>query len=125
MTSKTENTVKGRAGEALAAHYLCTKGHRLLSRNYKKKTGEIDLITKQGDTVVFTEVKLRRTLKFGSPAQAVDYRKQQRIIKTALWYLQEKNLFDYNVRFDIIEILGDPSADVKVNHIENAFLMQE
>lgn len=74
--------------------------------------------------MVFTEVKLRTTDAYGTPAQAVDYRRQQRMIKTALWYLQENSLFDWNVRFDVVEISGAPDSGYSVNHIENAFLME-
>lgn len=121
---KKYNKQKGDRGEAIAARYLKEKGHVIRTHNYRKKTGEIDLISQIGDTVVFTEVKLRTTNAYGTPAQAVDRRRQQRMIKTALWYLQENDLFDWNVRFDVVEILGNPEAACEVNHIENAFLME-
>lgn len=121
---KKYNKQKGDLGETLAADYLKEKGHLLLAQNYKKKTGEIDLITQADETIVFTEVKLRQTTAFGTPAQAVDYKRQQRLIKTALWYLQENNRFQYNVRFDVIELIRQKSGSYALNHIENAFLME-
>ncbi|MEG0075644.1 MAG: YraN family protein [Eubacterium sp.] len=121
---KKQNNEKGRDGENLASVYLSEKGHCILARNYRKRTGEIDIISCYRETIIFTEVKLRRTINYGTPAQAVNDRKQQHIIKTALWYLQEKKLFDCNVRFDIIEILGEPIVGYSINHIENAFLME-
>ena len=121
---KKDNKQKGDRGEAIAARYLKEKGHVLRARNYRKATGEIDLISQVGETVVFTEVKLRTTDAYGTPAQAVDYRRQQRMIRTALWYLQENSLFDWNVRFDVVEISGAPDSGYSVNHIENAFLME-
>ena len=114
---KKYNKQKGDRGEAIAAQYLKEKGHVLRARNYRKATGEIDLISQAGETVAFTEA-------YGTPAQAVDYRRQQRMIKTALWYLQENSLFDWNVRFDVVEISGAPDSGYSVNHIENAFLME-
>lgn len=120
---KKDNKQKGDRGEAMAARYLKEKGHVLRARNYRRKTGEIDLVSQIGETLVFTEVKLRTTDAYGTPAQAVDSRRQQRMIKTALWYLQENSLFDWNVRFDVVEISVDPDSGYSVNHIENAFLM--
>ncbi|MEG2419708.1 MAG: YraN family protein, partial [Eubacterium sp.] len=83
---------------------------------------EVDLITRLGDTIVFTEVKYRSGLTYGTPGQAVDYRKQRHIIKTALHYIKQKHLFQENVRFDVIELL-DSKDGLIANHIENAFLM--
>ncbi|WP_195267063.1 YraN family protein [Eubacterium sp. 1001713B170207_170306_E7] len=120
---KKYNKQKGDHGEDMAARYLQAKGHVILTRNYRKKTGEIDLISQIGETVVFTEVKLRTTEAYGTPAQAVDYRRQQRLAKTALWYLQENDLFNWNARFDVVEILGSLERGYTVNHIENAFLI--
>lgn len=122
---KKYNKQKGDQGEALAAEYLKKKGHLSLTQNYKKRTGEIDLITKEAETIVFTEVKLRETTAFGTPSQAVDYKRQQRLIKTALWYLQENNLFQNNVRFDVVELMRQNNGEYAINHIENAFLIEK
>ncbi|MEG1432960.1 MULTISPECIES: YraN family protein [Eubacterium] len=120
--SKKANKKKGDWGECQALDILIGKGHCLLAKNYRCKMGEVDLITRLGDTIVFTEVKYRSGLTYGTPGQAVDYRKQRHIIKTALHYIKQKHLFQENVRFDVIELL-DSKDGLIANHIENAFLM--
>lgn len=120
--SKEKNKDKGDWGEAQARRYLVKNGHCILAQNYKKKTGEIDIISSIGDTIVFTEVKYRRSLAYGTPGQAVDVKRQRRMAKTALLYLQSMALFEKNVRFDVIEIY---QAEGKhwLRQIKNAFEM--
>ena len=108
---------KGSRYEDLAASFCTGKGMRVLERNYRRKTGEIDLICQDGPVLVFAEVKFRKGLQNGFPEEAVNYGKQQRIYRTAEWYLQEKRLPpDTPCRFDVISILGSD-----ITHIENAF----
>ena len=106
----------GGQGEADAQAYLTQKGLDVVETNYRRRTGEIDLVARQGETVVFVEVKRRVNLRYGRPAEAVTRAKQARILRTALLYLQEKCLWDCPVRFDVIEML--PGT---IRHIENAF----
>lgn len=121
---KKDNRKKGQLGEKLAADYLIkTKGHRLIQSNYHCSRGEIDLITETGKTLVFSEVKFRRDVRFGLPAQAVDFRKQRHIIQTALWYLHEERIDNKNIRFDVIELI-DRDGKYWIRHHENAFQMQ-
>lgn len=108
---------KGSRYEEIAASFCIAKGYRLLEKNYRRKTGEIDLILQDGRTVVFTEVKFRSRTRNGFPEEAVNSAKQQRIYRTAEWYLNEMHLPpDTPCRFDVISIL-----DSRVEHIENAF----
>ncbi len=110
------NTSKiGRIGEMKARAFLKFKLYKILECNYKRRTGEIDIIAKKGEYIVFIEVKYRKNLKMGYPLEAVDFKKQERIRKTAMVYLAEKGL-ECDVRFDCVEILGN-----KISHIENAF----
>lgn len=103
--------------EEIASEYLIRKGHRILCRNYRIRTGEIDLITKDGHYIVFCEVKYRRTLEKGYGYEAVGYYKQQRIVRTAQHYLLTNGYSeDTPCRFDVLSILGD-----EITHIENAF----
>ncbi|WP_243136687.1 YraN family protein [Acetobacterium paludosum] len=118
---KTHNVKKGNQGEELAAAFLENANHRIRERNYKKPSGEVDLITEDGDTIVFVEVKYRRNLQYGYPREAVNRSKQKRILKTALWYLKEKKIADYNIRFDVIEIYFEDDGQQIINHFENAF----
>ena len=118
---KTHNIKKGNAGEALAVKFLKNANHLICFQNYKKLSGEIDLITQDGETLVFVEVKYRKNLDYGYPREAVNRSKQKRIAKTALWYLKEKRLDDVNVRFDVIEIYYLADGEQVINHFENAF----
>ena len=108
--------IEGAIGEQDAKEYLEDKGYKILERNFKDRFGEIDIIAKKKDCFVFVEVKARQTDKFGRPGEFVTIDKQTKIKKTALAWLQKKNLIDADIRFDVIEILGD-----QINLIENAF----
>ena len=106
--------------------FLKQKGYQIIERNYRSAWGEIDLVVQDGDVLAFVEVKTRRSLKFGAPQLAVTNSKQRKISKTALQYLQEKELFDYVCRFDVISIVfpPDPSEPI-IEHIEHAFELSE
>ena len=106
----------GSQGEADARAFLTRKGVKVLETNYRRPTGEIDIIARQGKTVLFVEVKRRSSLRYGRPAEAVDRAKQAHILRTAMLYLQEKGISDAPLRFDVIEVLPD-----SIRHIENAF----
>lgn len=105
----------GKVGEKKAEKYLKKLGYKLIKRNYVTPMGETDLLMQDGETTVFIEVKSRKTDDFGVPSLAVDYKKQQKYVKMALYYMQSvgKELY---IRFDIIEI-----TDGEINHIKNAF----
>lgn len=112
----------GNFGESVAAEFLEKKNIRVIKRNYHCRAGEIDIIAKDGDCIVFCEVKTRVGSEFGTPAEFVDFRKQEKIMKTALYYTMRD---DIEMRFDVIEVFytqkGDVPVVTKVNHIENAF----
>lgn len=95
----------GAAGENAACESLMRDGMTILERNFRRPTGEIDIIAKDRRTIVFVEVKKRSSLRFGRPAEAVDKAKKMHILRTAMLYLMEKGLDDVPVRFDIIEVL--------------------
>ena len=105
----------GRAGERRAAKYLKKRGYKLLAKNYKTPFGEADIVAKDGDTVVFCEVKTRLSELFGTPAEAVEYHKRERYKKIARYYesLAGEELF---IRFDVLEVFEE-----RINHIEGAF----
>lgn len=108
-------------GEQAAADYLRKSGYLILARKYRGKTGEIDIIAKIKDVIVFVEVKTRRSRVFGLPAEAVTYCKQRKILQTALCYLKQTGNNDAACRFDVLEILLSPQGRLEYNHIINAF----
>ena len=114
--SKMRNKIEGDISETSAVNFLERKGYKILQTNYKTKFGEIDIIAKDKDCFVFVEVKKRSTLAFGRPIEAVDFKKQQKIRKTAEFWLMLKHKSQSDCRFDVIEILAD-----EINHEINAF----
>lgn len=117
------NTVEiGSYGEDTALRFLLKKGYTLLRKNYKTKHGEIDIILKEKDIICFVEVKTRYNNFFGSPCECIDSKKKRNIIRASLLYIYSEKLFNYNVRYDVIEILLNYKDDsFKINHIIGAF----
>ena len=115
-SAKSQNRIKGKIGETLAIKYLEEQGYKILETNYSNKLGEIDIIAKDNDRIVFVEVKERASAKFGYPREAVNYYKQQKIQMVANCYLKNKRLMDSYIRFDVIEILAG-----NLTHLKNAF----
>lgn len=114
--TKIKNNIEGTKGEIFAVDFLKKKDFKIVETNYKTKIGEIDIIAQDKNVIVFVEVKRRETLAFGRPIEAVDFRKQSKIRKVAEIYLMSKNKYYSDVRFDVIEILGD-----EINYYKNAF----
>ena len=111
----------GAAGEDRAAAYLTEKGFRVLTRNYRSRFGEIDIIAEDGRYLLFAEVKTRRSSSLVGPAEAVTAAKQARIAKTAMLYLQNHPT-GLQPRFDVIAVVvGKDRSLQKLEHIENAF----
>ena len=109
----------GKRAEALAEKYLKSRGLVLECRNFRAKTGEIDLIMSQGDLLIFIEVRYRINPNFGSGADSVSYQKRRKIARTAELYLQKSGLRWKRYRFDVVSI-GDELA-----WIENAFTLDQ
>jgi len=110
----------GLRGQKEAEAYLLNNGCEILKRNYRVRTGEIDLIIRENNYIIFVEVKFRAGLNFGSPSEAVGSTKQQKIIRTAMHYIAVNNLENQDFRFDVIEVL-EKNNRISINHIENAF----
>ncbi len=117
---ETTTGARGAAAEELCAHYLENRGLKILSRNYRTKNGEIDLIARHGEYIVFVEVRARRQSRYGSPAETVDRRKQARLVATAQHYLQAKGASDAASRFDVMAVRGENSGQ-QIEWIQNAF----
>ena len=95
----------GLRGQKAAATFLRAEGMEILQENYRIRGGEIDIIARDGEYIVFVEVKFRTGLGFGRPAEAVNYAKQKKIIHTASHYIAAKNLINQDFRFDVVEVL--------------------
>lgn len=112
------NKEKGDLGEIIALKYLIKSGAEILERNYRIKTGEIDIIAKVDNELVFIEVKSRSNTRYGYPAEAVNYKKINKISNVARYYMLMNHFNDVPIRFDVIEIYFNEN---KINHIINAF----
>lgn len=113
----------GTWGEAQVAAYLRKKGYQLLAHSFHCRFGEIDLIAQKGKTLCFVEVKTRSNLQYGLPREYVTAAKQEKIRKTAAFYLSQHEL-DCPVRFDVAEVYADDQhsmASVRIEYLENAF----
>ncbi len=111
----------GPYGERLAQRYYEQKGYRLVQANYRVRGGEIDLILQKETLLVFAEVKTRSFTTNIRPSEAVDLRKQTKIQNTALAFIQEHQLSDPNMRFDVVEVWVDTQGESRLHCIENAF----
>ncbi|MHB8764523.1 MAG: YraN family protein, partial [Deferrisomatales bacterium] len=98
----------GDLGEDLAARHLRSLGYRILERNYRCPLGEIDCVAVEGRTLVFLEVKTRRSARYGGPLEAVDRSKRRRLTRLARHYLMEKRLGEVPQRFDVVAVWLDP-----------------
>ncbi len=113
-------TLSGAEGESFAANYLIKNGYRILERNFRTSLGEIDIIARDGETLVFIEVKARSSTRFGPPQLAVDHRKQVKITRVALAYLSQKKDPPGLCRFDVLALRKD-QGNFKIELIRNAF----
>lgn len=110
----------GKKGEELALRFLKKRGYRIIERNYVCKMGEMDIIAKEKDTLVFVEVKTRTSTTFGLPQLAVNSSKQRQLSKVALNFFREKGLEDVKARFDVVAIFLGPKGE-KIELIRDAF----
>lgn len=107
----------GAAYELKAEEFLLGNGYKILERNFRNRSGEIDLIAKKGGQIHFVEVKYRTTAMYGNPLEAVDFRKQNQIRKVAMYYLMKNKLSEWTpCQFDVVAFEGE-----EMTHIENAF----
>jgi len=110
----------GKIGEDLAVAQLRSLKYKIVERNFKCVLGEIDIIAREKETLVFVEVKTRRTKDFEGPAAAVNPRKQRQLSRVALTYLNQKKLGDRPARFDVVAVELIPPAP-RIEVIRNAF----
>ena len=110
----------GKKGESIAVRYLKKQGYKIVDQNYRSKAGEIDIIARDKKTLVFVEVKTRRSRSFGSPKWAVTPKKQKAISMAALYYLKMTNQTGANARFDVVSILAQGEVP-QIELVRNAF----
>jgi putative endonuclease len=110
------------AGERMAEEFLRLRGFEILDRNVRSGRGEIDLIAREADTVVFVEVKLRTGPDSSAPLVAVNWKKREDVERAATRWLQSRRITDLPVRFDVVGITWDADGSrLRVEHIRNAF----
>lgn len=107
----------GIIGEKIVQGYLINKGYEIIETNYYTKRGEIDIICKKDNCIIFVEVKTRTNLKFGTPAMAVNSTKKKHIKSVAKMYLYLKKLNGFEIRFDVVEVFISHGR-CNINHIE-------
>ena len=112
----------GGHGERIAAAYLTDAGLRLLDRNWRCREGELDIVAREGDALVFCEVKTRRAVGYGHPVEAVTPAKQRRLRILAQRWLAAHDEHAPELRFDVVGILVRPSRPALVTHLRAAFL---
>ena len=111
----------GKSGERAALRYLKNKKYKILAQNFRLFRGEIDIIALDKNTLVFVEVKTRKSTDFGLPEESVTPSKQRQIKRIAQGFLMRNNLQDAECRFDVISILFDQNQGYRIRHIQNAF----
>jgi len=111
----------GRLGEDAACRELARRGYAILARRFRTRYGEIDIVARDGPTVVFVEVKTRSSTRFGAPAEAVTGRKQAKVALMASEYLLRRDLRAVPCRFDVVAILMPPAGLPVVEVMRGAF----
>ena len=118
---KMHNRNVGKRGEAAAVRYLELRGYDVIDRNWTCPAGEVDIVARDGDWLVFVEVKTRTSLEKGFPSEAVDEEKRSRYEMIAAWYLKDNAYYDIPVRFDIVALLVAADDRALVKHYVDAF----
>jgi len=114
----------GREGEASAARHLRKSGYKILRRNFRAPHGgEVDIVCRHGNELVFVEVKTRASEDFGRPFGAVDAKKRRLIIRGAMHWLRLLEMPDITFRFDVVEVVAFPEPEIRI--IENAFQLAD
>ena len=112
----------GKWGEDLAADYLQRKGYTIIERDWKSGRRDLDIVAKNGNVIVFVEVKTRRNSLYGQPEEAVDYRKLQSLQQAINHYIKFRHI-SQEVRFDIISIVGTIGTEPDIQHIQDVALL--
>jgi putative endonuclease len=111
----------GQAAEAAAAEFLTRAGLRVIERNVRFALGELDLVCRDGDAIVFVEVKCRQARWGDTPAAAVSWHKRRRLVQLAQLYLKRHGLADARCRFDVVAITEEANGQLGIRHLPGAF----
>jgi putative endonuclease len=120
-----EHLRRGKLGERAAKRHLRQRGLKFLTANFRSEHGEIDLVFRDGDCLVFVEVKTRSSEDWTRPAAAVDAHKRRRLSRTALDYLRLLKHPEVKIRFDIVEVLLRDGVVAEVRHLPNTFSLSK
>lgn len=118
---KTDNLAIGAQGEEIAVSFLKGRKYAILGRNFRIRGGEVDIVARDGRTIVFVEVKARRGSSYGAPQEAVTPFKQRQIARAAMTWLVKNHQTAAAARFDVIAVLLHDGAEPTIEHIKNAF----
>ena len=119
---KTARQTTGAAAEQLVGAWLTRQGYRVVERNARTPVGEIDVVAQEGKTLVFVEVRARRSARFGTPEESITSTKLQHMLRAAQWYLQHKGWREeFPVRLDVVTVRWSAAGEPQLNHIKNAF----
>jgi putative endonuclease len=121
MSAPGDRISLGKAGEDYACRELERCGYAILARRFRTRYGEIDIVARDGESVVFIEVKARRSVRFGQPAEAVDWRKRQRLVRMAAEYVFRYSLGNAGCRFDVVSVVFGEGLRPRVEVIRDAF----
>lgn len=121
LTSLRIGRASGEAGESMACRYLERQGFVVLERNYRCRSGEVDVVARQGDTTVFVEVKERRSGAHGAGYEAVTFGKRRRLISAARLYASTRGISEKPLRFDVISIDWTANGVPRIRHEPGAF----
>ncbi|MCL2881417.1 MAG: YraN family protein [Coriobacteriia bacterium] len=127
MTKKSVEAQRelGQRGEAVAAKFLQNLGQHIIARNWRCRFGEVDLITQDGDTIVFCEVKTRKSIRTGQPSEAITLKKQRKYSQVAALWLSRFGGQDCVVRFDVVTILVTGPQSATITLLKGAFGLVE
>ncbi len=116
--TKTRQTL-GKTGEEIACRFLEEQGYSIITRNYRTRTGEIDIIAREGAVLAFVEVKTRGSGRFGHPFEAITFHKRRQMAKVALEYISRNGHHDQEARFDVVGIIAGVAPRIEL--LRNAF----
>ena len=120
----TPRTRLGTRGEVAARGYLEAKGYQVVATNYRCQWGELDIVAQQGCTLVFVEVRSRRSLSYGTPEESISQGKQERLIAASETYLQNHADLPEHWRIDLVSVRIDRRGGIEgISHLENAVLL--
>ena len=111
--------------EKIAQKFLSKNGYYILECNFRNRSGEIDIICSKGNTIIIVEVKSRYSSQYGTPKESVTFSKQKSTINVTKFYLSYKNIYNKNIRFDVIEVcMNYKDNSYVINHIKDAFRLK-